>query len=97
MQRLAASFGFWVIKYRWWIIVATVVVVAVFGSGLRFLSFNMDNRIFFSEDNPQLQALETLENTYVKNYNVLFIVEPKGGDVLVKGDVTILTMYDRQR
>ena len=57
------------------------MVVAVIGSGLRFLSFNMDNRIFFSEDNPQLQALETLENTYVKNYNVLFIVEPKGGDV----------------
>jgi predicted RND superfamily exporter protein len=88
MQRLAASLGYWVIKYRWWIIVATVVMVALFGSGLRFLSFNMDNRIFFSEDNPQLQALETLENTYVKNYNVLFILESKGGDVFERQALT---------
>ena len=59
----------------------TIVMVAVIGSGLRFLSFNMDNRVFFSEDNPQLVALETLENTYVKTYNVVFIVAPASGNV----------------
>lgn len=81
MQHLAANLGSWVIKYHWWIIVAGVVMVALFGSGMRFLSFNMDNRIFFSEDNPQLQALEALENTYVKNYNVMFIVEANNKNV----------------
>jgi len=59
----------------------TIVMVAVISSGLRFLSFNMDNRVFFSEDNPQLVALETLENTYVKTYNVVFIVAPASGNV----------------
>ena len=81
MQRLASNLGPWVVKYRWWIILATVVTVAFISSGMRFLSFNMDNRVFFSKDNPQLTALETLENTYVKNYNVFFVLEPKGGDV----------------
>ncbi|MDA9981396.1 MMPL family transporter [Gammaproteobacteria bacterium] len=81
MQRLASCLGPWVIKYRWWIIFATVVMVAFISIGMRFLSFNMDNRIFFSKDNPQLMALETLENTYVKNYNVFFVLAPKGGDV----------------
>ena len=37
-------------------------------------------RVFFSEENPQLQALEALENTY-RAYNVLFALAPKGGKV----------------
>ena len=81
MKHLEANLGPWVVKYRWWVIVATIVMVAAASSGMRFLSFNMDNRVFFSKDNPQLTALETLENTYVKNYNVFFVLEPKGGDV----------------
>ena len=90
MHHPAESLGFWIIKYRWWIIAATIAMVAFTGSGLRFLSFNMDNRIFFSEDNPQLQALEALENTYVKNYNVLFIIEPRGGDVFERQALAVV-------
>ena len=41
----------------------------------------MDNRVFFGADNPQLMALENLEDTYVKTYNVVFIVAPESGDV----------------
>ncbi len=81
MKNLEASLGPWVVRNRWWIVIATVVIAAVIGSGARHLSFNMDNRVFFSEDNPQLVALETLENTYVKTYNVVFIVAPESGDV----------------
>jgi predicted RND superfamily exporter protein len=81
MKYLEANLGPWVVKYRWWVIVATIVTVAAASSGMRFLSFNMDNRIFFSKDNPQLVALETLENTYVKTYNVVFIVAPRGGNI----------------
>ena len=80
-QGLATVLGGWVVRYRWWIIVATVLTVTLISSGMRFLTFTMDNRIFFSEDNPQLAALEALENTYVKTYNVVFVVEPESGDV----------------
>ena len=41
----------------------------IFGMGLKGLSQNPDNRIFFSDDDPNLVALETLENTYTKNDN----------------------------
>ena len=81
MKNLEASLGPWVVRNRWWIIVATVAIVVAFGSGARFLGFNMDNRVFFSEDNPQLLALENLEDTYVKTYNVVFIIAPESGDV----------------
>ena len=81
MKNLEASLGPWVVRNRWWVIVAAVAIVIAIGSGVRFLSFNMDNRVFFSADNPQLVALENLEDTYVKTYNTVFIVAPESGDV----------------
>jgi predicted RND superfamily exporter protein len=35
--------------------------------------------VFFSEANPELQAFEELQNTYTKNDNFFFVVEPKSG------------------
>jgi predicted RND superfamily exporter protein len=81
MKNLETSLGPWVVRNRWWVIVVAVAIVVAIGTGVRFLSFNMDNRVFFSEDNPQLAALENLEDTYVKTYNVVFIVAPESGDV----------------
>ena len=81
MHWFETAFGEWVVKRRWWIIVATLLLVAVAASGARFLTFNNDSRIFFSKENPQLQALEALENTYTKSDNVFFVIAPKDGDV----------------
>lgn len=74
----------WVIKYRWLIIAVTIVMVAAAGSGMRFLSFINDTRIFFSKDNPQLQSLEALENTYNRIDNVVFVIAPKNGNVFTR-------------
>ena len=49
--------------------------------GLSGLSMNPDNRIFFSKDNPQLVALETLEKTYTRADNVYLLFAPKDKDV----------------
>jgi len=59
-----ARFAQWVIRYRWPLIVITLLLVFCAASGLRFLTFNNDTRVFFSEDNPQLSAFEALESTY---------------------------------
>jgi predicted RND superfamily exporter protein len=75
------ALGEWVVKNRWLIIFATLMLVAAAGSGARFLTINNDTRVFFSKENPQLQALEALENTYNKSDNVLFVVEPEDGNV----------------
>jgi len=81
MAWLEKALGVWVVKYRWLIIFATLITVAAAGSGAQFLTINNDTRVFFSKENPQLQALEALENTYNKSDNVLFVVEPKDGNV----------------
>lgn len=77
-------FGQWVVKNRWWIIIATIIILVTAASGIRFLTINNDTRVFFSEENPQLQALEALENTYNKIDNVLFVIEPHDGNVITR-------------
>ena len=74
------QFAEWVVVYRWPIIAATAILVLFATAGGLFLKFSTDYRIFFSEDNPELQALEALENTYGKSDNVLFMIDPGDRD-----------------
>ena len=69
-----------VLAARRLVILATLVLVAAASSGIAFLEFSANYRIFFDEDNPQLLALEALENTYGKNENVVFLIVPDDGD-----------------
>jgi uncharacterized protein len=82
--------NFGVIRFRWWIIFSTLVLVFAAASGARFLGFSTDYRVFFSEDNPQLVAFETLQNTYTKNDNVMFAVEPKDGKVFTPQTLAVV-------
>ena len=75
------TYAWGVIRWRWPIMLATVLLVAVAASGGRFVWFNTDYRAFFSEANPQLQSFDELQNVYGKNDNVLFVLAPAGGDV----------------
>jgi len=75
-----ARFGRWVLTARWPIIVLTLVLIASASVGGAFLQSSSNYRMFFSPDNPQLLAFESLENTYEKSDNVIFMIVPDGGD-----------------
>ncbi len=81
MTRLENGLGKWVLKYRWWILISAILAVAVAASGIPRLTFTNDSRIYFSEENPQLQALEALENIFSKEEGVLFVLAPEDGNV----------------
>ncbi|MCP5198666.1 MAG: MMPL family transporter [Gammaproteobacteria bacterium] len=84
MKRFEAAFARWVITYRWLVILLSLALVAALTSGVTRLYFDSSYRVFFSKDNPQLLAFETLERTYTKNDNVLFVLEPASGDVFTR-------------
>ena len=90
MQDMESKLGPWVIKYRWLIILLSFVLVLGAASGGRFLVFKADYRVFFSDDNPQLQAFDKLEKTYSKNDNVLFVLTPKDGDVFTNKTLKVI-------
>jgi len=96
MKDLESKLGLWVIKYRWIIILLSVVLVLGAASGGRFLVFKADYRVFFSNDNPQLLAFDKLEKTYSRNDNVLFILTPKDGNVFTQKTLeTIETLTEK--
>ena len=79
-EQFATRFVERVLAARWLVILTTLFLVAVASSGIALLEFSANYRIFFDEDNPQLLALEALENTYGKNENIAFLVVPDDGD-----------------
>ncbi|VAX27950.1 Predicted exporter of the RND superfamily [hydrothermal vent metagenome] len=84
VEQFGTQFGLWVIRRRWGLIIVTLLVVVFAGRGMFFLTFNNDNRVFFSPENPQLKALEALENTYTKENGVLFVIAAKDGNIFTR-------------
>ncbi len=80
MEQFARRLAERVLAARRLVILAALLLVAVAASGIARLEFSANYRVFFDEDNPQLLALEALENTYGKNENVVFLVVPDSGD-----------------
>ncbi|MCG7962830.1 MAG: MMPL family transporter [Candidatus Thiodiazotropha taylori] len=74
----------------------TVAVSLMMGSGVQHLRFNNDYRMFFSEENPQLKAFEMLQNTYTKNDNVLFVIEPQDGTVFTRKTLTAVSELTKE-
>ena len=79
-EPFAKRFAEQVLAARWPVILGTLLFVAVASGGIVLLEFSANYRIFFDEDNPQLLALEALEENYGKNDNVAFLIVPDDGD-----------------
>jgi hypothetical protein len=84
MHKFEMLFAKWVVKQRWWLIATTILLTLISAAGTRLLELNNDSRIFFSKENPQLQALEALENTFNRIDNIVFILAPKDGNVFTR-------------
>ncbi len=82
MDAFERNFGQWVVRYRWLIILMTLILVGLAASGGRHLYFTTDYRVFFSPENPQLLAFDSLEKTYSKQDNVMFVLSAKDGSDL---------------
>lgn len=90
------GYGEWVIRFRWWIILVTLLFVAAAASGARFLDFSSDYRVFFSKENPQLQAFDALQNTYTKNDNVMIALASKNGEVFTRENLAAVEELTKQ-
>lgn len=73
-----------IIRWRWAIIALTFLIVGIIASGITNIGFSSNYRVFFSSDNEQLVAFETIQNTYSKSDNVLLVVEPHEGEVFTR-------------
>ena len=76
---------------RPWLAIALVLLVTVlFSIGAKNLYFRGDFRIFFSADNPQMQAFERMQAQFNKSDNMLVAVVPADGDVFSTEVLTVV-------
>lgn len=80
----------WVIRWRWAVIAASILLTLAAASGGQFLTFSTDYRVFFSKENPQLQAFESLQRIYLKEDNVSLVLQPDEGDVFQPAVLTAI-------
>ena len=71
----------WIIRWRWPVVIGTLVLTMFIASGARFLRFDTNYRVFFGKDNPQLKTFEALQDIYTKNDNILFVVASTDKDI----------------
>lgn len=80
-EQWVLSYAQFVIRFRWMIVLLSVLIMVGMASGVKHLSFATNYRVFFSKENPQLQAFEDLQNVYTKVDNIMFVLQPREGDV----------------
>ncbi len=80
-KTLGYYLGNFVTKWKWPVLIGSVLLAIITASGLQYAGFNNDYRVFFSAENPQLQAFDALQKKYTKDDNVYVIIQPKAGKV----------------
>lgn len=80
-RQLITRFIHQVLNRPWLLIFIAVLSLLVTGYGAKNLTVRGDYRIYFSEENPQLNAHEAMQKTFSKNDNVVFVLEPLDGQV----------------
>lgn len=81
MDRFALRWADVVLHYRLLTILLALTVVTAFGAGLSRLDVSTNYRVFFSDHNPDLQALEEFEAAFTRADNFLFVLKPRDGDI----------------
>jgi len=79
-----------IIKHKLLIILLSLMIIIAAATGLPHTKFSSDYRIYFSEDNPHLNAFEELQATFTKGDNVMFVLAPKDGKVFTQETLSIV-------
>ncbi|MGB0958247.1 MAG: RND family transporter, partial [Litorivicinus sp.] len=79
MQLNQQGYGEWLLRNRIAVLILTIIATLGLTAGGQFLYFDTDYRTFFGKDNPQLNAFESLQQTYTKIDNVNFAIDPLSG------------------
>ena len=82
-------YSVWLLRFPWWVIMVSLGLVALASYGINYVGFKSDYRMFFSDENPQLIEFEKLQNTYIRDDNVLLVLSPKNRDVFSRENLVI--------
>jgi predicted RND superfamily exporter protein len=65
-----------ILAFPRWVVAFCLLVIVLSSLGISNLYFRGDYRIFFTDDNPQLLAFETMQQQFNKSDNILIAIAP---------------------
>lgn len=71
-------------------IVLTAALVLAAAAGTARLTTTNDLRVYFSDDNPELVAFESLEEKYGNHENIVFVIIPTGATLFNRNDLELV-------
>jgi predicted RND superfamily exporter protein len=74
-------FAEFILRFRYLVLMASVVIVAACAMGLPKIKVTADYRVMFSEDYPQLIAFDAMQNIFGQRDNIMIVLAPEDGDV----------------
>jgi predicted RND superfamily exporter protein/outer membrane lipoprotein-sorting protein len=89
-QSKIVNFTNTIIRFKWLVVLTATLLTLGMGSGLQHLQFTSDYRVWFADDNPDRVAFEKLQDTYTRNDNIMFVIQPKNGDVFNEDTLTLV-------
>ena len=79
-----------VIRRRWLVAGAAVLVMLVTAAGLPGLTVSSSYRVLFGKDNPDLLAFDRLQDTYSASRSALIAVSPREGTVFTRATLAAI-------
>lgn len=93
---MVQAYGQLIVRWRWFVALASFVLAIMIASGGKHLTFDTDYRVFFSDENPELLAFEKMQNTYNKEDNILIALSPKNGDVFTQDNLAAIEWLTKE-
>lgn len=78
------------VRHPWLTILVVFTLMFACAFGAKNLYFRGDFRIFFSPDNPQMQAFERMQANFNKSDNMLVIIVPRSGTVFDENTLRVV-------
>jgi predicted RND superfamily exporter protein len=88
--------GWLILRWRFWFIFVSVLLTAVSGYGMIYLTFNPDVKAYFSDDNPGRVAQERIERKYSQASNVLVVLTPANGNVFTPRFLKLISDFTKE-
>ncbi|MDZ7901640.1 MAG: hypothetical protein U5L01_03485 [Rheinheimera sp.] len=78
------------VRHPWLTIFVVFALMFACAFGAKNLYFRGDFRIFFSPDNPQMQAFERMQANFNKSDNMMVVIVPRSGTVFDENTLRVV-------
>ncbi|WP_199610181.1 efflux RND transporter permease subunit [Flocculibacter collagenilyticus] len=76
-----------------WLLLVAMVFTLISIVGLKNMGLSSDYKIFFDDDDTDLQVLETMESTYSTTDNIFIMIKPKQSDIYNTDTISLVYQF----